>query len=93
MIEVSDPEKDTSGQDLESREAPSDLVQALLLLEAMSVTPANVIDLALLALNGEGEDLYIYISSRHQVEAGGSHKANDSHNLESVRESNAGSSW
>ena len=77
---------------MESLEASPDLVQALLLLEPMSVTHSNVIDHQLLAPNGEAGDLQISISSRRQGEGGARYMADDSCDSDTGSESNFGSS-
>jgi len=92
LIPVPDPEKNQNAQDLELLEPPSDLVQALLLLEPMSVTRTNDIDPQLPAYDDDAGDLHIYIGSRCQVEAGASHMTDDSPDSHSGSESNSGSS-
>ena len=92
LIPVADPEKTPSAQDLELLEASPDLVQALLLLEPMSVTHSNVIDHQLLAPNGEAGDLQISISSGCQGEGGTRYMADDSCDSDTGSESNLESS-
>ena len=70
LIAIPDPEKSPSAEDLESLQAPPDLLQALLMLEPAATSTTSVIDPQLLGLGGETGDWEIY-TTRQQVDQAG----------------------
>ncbi|RPB02711.1 hypothetical protein L873DRAFT_1841602 [Choiromyces venosus 120613-1] len=63
LVTIPNPERDPSSEDLESLQAPPDLLQALLLLEPTPASATSTIDPQLLALDFE-EDSEIYTTRR-----------------------------
>ncbi|RPA95172.1 hypothetical protein L873DRAFT_1846183 [Choiromyces venosus 120613-1] len=63
LVTIPDPERDPSPEDLESLQAPPDLLQALLLLEPTPASATSTIDPQLLTLDFE-EDIEIYTTRR-----------------------------
>ncbi|RPB04969.1 hypothetical protein L873DRAFT_1840235 [Choiromyces venosus 120613-1] len=64
LVTIPYPERDPSPEDLESLQAPPDLLQALLLLEPTPSSATSTIDPQLLALDFEEEDIEIYTNRR-----------------------------
>ncbi|RPA96089.1 hypothetical protein L873DRAFT_1845586 [Choiromyces venosus 120613-1] len=64
LVTIPDPERDPSPEDLESLQAPPDLLQALLLQEPTPASATSTIDLQLLGLDFEEEDIEIYTTRR-----------------------------
>ena len=60
---IPDPEKHPSPEDLESLEAPPDLLQVLLMLQPRSAEITSAIDPQLLTFNDYEEDYEIYTGS------------------------------
>ena len=63
LVVIPDPEKHPSPEDLESLEAPPDLLQVLLMLQPRSAEITSAIDPQLLTFNDHEEDYEIYTGS------------------------------
>jgi len=63
LVVIPDPEKHPSPEDLESLQAPPDLLQVLLMLQPRSAEITSTIDPQLLTFNDHEEDYEIYTGS------------------------------
>jgi len=79
LVVIPDPEKHPSPEDLESLEAPPDLLQVLLMLQPRSAEITSAIDPQLLTFNDHEEDYEIYTGSisRQGQEESQSHVVRD----------------